>query len=208
MIQLVSFSVVRLCFALNSATHHFRVEVLIIPSSQRSEKHNRSPELHLDVVSGKGTVPTWPEVKAIEPVGEEVITNAITTPLFTPAGVRGIPFGGGPAHSQVSGFCCHKRFSVVHHELIVPLLILRRPFTDAQENIRPHALDRKRQRKLLLVPLLMTLNSIPDSLECTCVIAIAVSLAGSRLIGDQPLDTSVTVFLDSAHWGGQYHPRC
>lgn len=94
--------------------------------------------------SGKGTVPTWPEVKAIEPVGEEVITNAITTPLFTPAGVWGIPFSGSPAHSQMSSFCCHEGLGVVHHELVVPLLILRRPFADAQEDIRPHAFKRKK----------------------------------------------------------------
>jgi hypothetical protein len=109
-------------------------------------------------------------MKAIKSVREEVITDTIATPFFTPSGVGRIPFGGSPAHSQVSRFCCHEWLGVVHHELIVPLLILSRPFTDAQKNIGPHALKRqeehvkKGQGNLLVFSLMSDLDISPASI--------------------------------------------
>lgn len=94
---------------------------------------------------GGGWLLTWPEVKAIESVGKEIISDSISTPLLTASGVGRVSFGGSPAHPQVRGFSSHKWLRVVHHQLIVPLLILGGPFTDAQKNIGSHALKRQEE---------------------------------------------------------------
>lgn len=83
-------------------------------------------------------------MQAIKPVGKEVVSNAVPAPLLTPAGVGGVPLRGGPAYAQVSGFSCHEGLRVVHHQLVVPLLVLSGPLTDAQENIGPHASKRQK----------------------------------------------------------------
>ncbi|KAL0608618.1 hypothetical protein AAY473_020900 [Plecturocebus cupreus] len=54
-------------------------------------------------------------MKAIESIGEEIISNTISTPFFAPSRVGRIPFRGSPAHSQMKSLTLSPGWSVMAH---------------------------------------------------------------------------------------------
>lgn len=90
--------------------------------------------------SNAGTVYfTWPEVKPVEAVGVEVISNPVAPPAFPSTRVRTVALRQGPAHPQVVWLSREERLHFVHHHLKIPLLVLSGSFAGSKEDVGSHA---------------------------------------------------------------------
>lgn len=82
-------------------------------------------------------------MKSVKAVGVQVIPDTIASPPLSSTRVWSVAFGVGPAYPQVGWLTAHKVVYLVNHQLVIPLLILSRPFSNTQEDVWPHT---KRKR--------------------------------------------------------------
>lgn len=80
-------------------------------------------------------------MKSIEAVGVQVIAHTVAPPTLSSTWVRSVAFSVGPAYTEVGRLSSYKVVHLIDDQLVVPLLILSRTFSDAQEDVGSDTAD-------------------------------------------------------------------
>lgn len=81
---------------------------------------------------------TSPQIDAIKSIGEEVISNSISSPVLASARVRDESFSVSPPNADVGRLTAHS-FHMINDGLIVPLLVHSRTLASTHIDVGRHA---------------------------------------------------------------------